>query len=222
MKEQFFALGQHWLGPLSSGFWILAALLLAIFLRAFASRLIRQIAQRHGLPLEFVVGGSRVASTLIYGALLFFILDRLGVSSTVLWTAITGFTTVAAVAFFAAWSVLSNFFCAILLYATRPFRLHDEVEILDGGDKPGIGGRVIDIHMIHTTLEEALENGDKAILQVPNSLFFQRILRVRQAGAPTGGKLRHLSLRLAERGVKKRRHKQTQTVAQTEQPPAGK
>lgn len=106
------------------------------------------------------------------------ILEGLGVSATVLWTAFTGFAAVAAVAFFAAWSVLSNIFCTLLIVMTRPFRLHDQVELLEGGDKPGLRGQVIDVNVIYTTLKETTPEGEApSVLQIPNSLFFQRILR---------------------------------------------
>ena len=110
---------------------------------------------------------------LIGAAALFLILDLLGVSGTVLWTAFTGFATVGAVAFFAAWSVLSNIFCTLLIFTTRPFRLNDTVELLENGEKPGIRGRVIDINLIYTTLVESgdLQNG--STVQIPNNLFFQ-------------------------------------------------
>jgi small-conductance mechanosensitive channel len=110
------------------------------------------------------------------------ILDRFGVSGTVLWTAFTGFAAVAAVAFFAAWSVLSNIFCTLLIFTTRPFRLHDHVELLESGDKPGLKGQVVDINLIYTTLRE---EADGQVLQVPNNLFFQRVVR-RFRGGPAG------------------------------------
>ena len=85
---------------------------------------------------------------------------------------------VGAVAFFAAWSVLSNIFCTLLIVTTRPFRLHDQIELLESGDKPGLKGQVIDVNVIYTTLKESRADGEAAsVLQIPNSLFFQRILR---------------------------------------------
>ena len=84
---------------------------------------------------------------------------------------------VGAVAFFAAWSVLSNIFCALLILTTRPFRLYDYIEVLENGDKPGLRGRVIDINFVYTTLQETHANGDDTVLQVPNSQFFQRSTR---------------------------------------------
>lgn len=121
---------------------------------------------------------------LIYAAALLLALERMGVSGTVLWTAFTGFAAVGAVAFFAAWSVLSNIFCTMLILTTRPFRLYDHVELLENGEKPGLRGQVVDINLVYTTLRET-DDGDGAgtVLQVPNSLFFQRALRRWRGGA---------------------------------------
>lgn len=119
----------------------------------------------------------RVLSTVIYISALLLFLNRMGISGSVVWTTLTGFVAVGAVAFFAAWSVLSNIFCALLILTTRPFRLYDYIEVLEGGDKPGLRGRVVDINFIFTTLQESHANGDDTVLQVPNSQFFQRSTR---------------------------------------------
>ena len=170
---------QDWLGgivPLGQGVLILLA---AWLLRLLARRAGDRIWKRYDAPPELVVGSRRVVTFLISAAAVLLVLQRLGVSGTVLWTAFTGFAAVAAVAFFAAWSVLSNIFCTMLILATRPFRLHDHVELLEGGDKPGLGGRVSDINLVYTTLQEVDEAGQPAgsVLRVPNSLFFQRTVR---------------------------------------------
>jgi small-conductance mechanosensitive channel len=108
----------------------------------------------------------------------------------VLWTALSGFVAVAAVAFFAIWSVLSNLLCAILIYTVGPFRLGDVVELVEATDKPGIKGRVVAINLLYTTLIEPEELGTgSSMVQVPNSLFFQRSVR-RWRGSeafPVGG-----------------------------------
>jgi len=100
-----------------------------------------------------------------------------GLPSWVLWSSVTGFLTVAAIAFFAAWAVLSNTFCALLLLTTRPFRAGDYIEVLESGEKPGLRGTVTAIHLIYTTLTENEPGAASSVLQVPNSLFFQRIVR---------------------------------------------
>src|SRR5690606_12275747 len=142
-------------------------------------RILRRIGTGYELPPEALPGTRRVAGGIIkFGALLL-ILECVGVSGSVLWTAFTGFAAVGAVAFFAAWSVLSNIFCSILIFGTTPFRLRDYVEILENGEKPGLNGRVTDINMIYTTLVEVGGNASEtgSVLQVPNNLFFQRTVR---------------------------------------------
>jgi small-conductance mechanosensitive channel len=105
------------------------------------------------------------------------VLERFGVSAEVLWAALTGFTAVAAVAFFAIWSVLSNMFCAVLIFSLGPFRMGDQVEVIESADKPGVKGRVIAINLFYTTLEDLSEGNHGAVVQVPNSLFFQKSVR---------------------------------------------
>lgn len=170
-----------WIASITIGLQIALILLLALLVRSVLHRFINRLGDDKHLPVDLVVGGRRLISLLVFGAALLWVLDRLGVSGMVLWTAFTGFAAVAAVAFFAAWSVLSNIFCSILIYTTRPFGLNDEVELLESGDKPGLGGRVLDINLIYTTLEEKAPGPEDqgSYLRVPNNLFFQRMTRLR-------------------------------------------
>lgn len=155
----------------------LAILAIAWLLTTLLRHLLRRLSVRYDLAPAFAIGVRRVLSTVIYIIALLLFLNRMGISGSVVWTTLTGFVAVGAVAFFAAWSVLSNIFCALLILTTRPFRLYDYIEVLEGGDKPGLRGRVIDINFIYTTLQETHANGDDTVLQVPNSQFFQRSTR---------------------------------------------
>ena len=176
-----------WLQPrfeyLALALQVLAILLVAWSLRGLVRRLIARLAARYELPPMVVMGARRVATFLIGMAALLMVLERFGVSAGVLWGAFTGFATVAAVAFFAAWSVLTNIFCSFLILVTRPFRLFDHIEVLDNGEKPGLGGQVIDINLVYVTLLERHGDGFESQLRVPNSQFFQRAVR-RWSGEP--------------------------------------
>ena len=169
---------------------VLAIMLMAWLLQWLVRRLLARVARRYQLPPTVITPTRNLMRWLIYGVAGLWVLERLGVSSEVLWGGITGFVAVGAVAFFAAWSVLSNLFCALLIFTTRPFREGDVVEVIDSGDKPGIRGRVIDIRLIYTVLEDQDPAHPGALLQVPNTLFFQKSLRrwrggvVPQATAP--------------------------------------
>lgn len=148
----------------------------ALAIMRIAKLLIGRVGRTYGLPGKVAALTQRVLGFFVYGGAILWALERLGVSGAVLWSAFTGFAAVGAVAFFAAWSVLSNLFCAILIYTTQPFRVGDVIEVLEGGDKPGVKGRVLDINLVYTTLSEETE-GAGTTLQLPNSLFFQRIVR---------------------------------------------
>jgi small-conductance mechanosensitive channel len=150
----------------------------------FVRRLIERGTRGYRLPQNVAMVTRRTAGFLIYGGALVWALERLGVSGTVLWTAFTSFAAVGAVAFFAAWSVLSNIFCALLIFTTRMFWPGDTVEVLENGEKPGLKGRVMDINLIFTTLEESGSAHQGTTLKIPNSLFFQRAVRRWHGSAP--------------------------------------
>jgi len=169
---------EQWSHMLGSSGRLLLIVVGAWLLHRLMRALISRLASRSILPAELVVGFRRASSFLITTVALLLVLEQLGVSAITLWTALTGFTAVAAIAFFAAWSVLSNIFCALLIVTTRPFRLHDEIELVEDGEKRGLRGQVIDLNLIYTTLREASSEGKPgSVLQVPNSLFFQRVVR---------------------------------------------
>ncbi|MCL7462721.1 mechanosensitive ion channel family protein [Pseudomonas sp. NW5] len=171
----------QWLGEWSEtlllGTRVLLILLVAFVLQRLVARGLTRIATRYQLPGELLLPLRGALRWLIMGSALLLALEHLGVSAGVLWAAFSGFVAVAAVAFFAIWSVLSNLFCAVLIFTVGPFRLGDRVEVMDGFDKPGAKGRVVAINLLYTTLEEEGELASGALLQIPNSLFFQKVVR---------------------------------------------
>lgn len=179
-----------WIEPIWLGVQILLILLVGYVAQRFVARALTGLGERYPLPTQLVIILRGVLRWLIMGSAVLVALERLGVSATVLWTALSGFVAVAAVAFFAIWSVLSNLLCAILIYTVGPFRLGDVVELVEATDKPGIKGRVVAINLLYTTLIEPEELGTgSSMVQVPNSLFFQRSVR-RWRGSeafPVGG-----------------------------------
>ncbi|WP_207221949.1 mechanosensitive ion channel family protein [Pigmentiphaga kullae] len=176
----------NWLDALVVAFQIGAIVFAAWVVARLARHLVARLTATYALPAKVALLSRRVLAFIVYGGALLWSLERLGVSGMALWAAFTGFATVAAVAFFAAWSVLSNLFCALLIFTTRTFRAGDLVELLESGDKPGLRGRVVDINLVYTTLLESGDQTNGTTLQLPNSLFFQRALR-RWHGAAEAG-----------------------------------
>lgn len=169
---------QEGLGIIVPALQILLIMVLTMALYRLLRRLIVRTCDHYQLPHELLFPVTAVMRWLLLSAALLLVLERLGVSASVLWAAFTGFATVGAVAFFAAWSVLSNLFCAFLIFIVQPFRVGDYVELLDASDKPGALGRVISINLLFTTLEETPEEGGHSpTLRIPNTLIFQKVLR---------------------------------------------
>lgn len=184
LMPYFPAWSHEWLGSLFLTSQVLVILLGAWFLQRGLRRILLRASERYDLPMHLIQPTATIVRWVIMIAAGLLVLGRLGVSGTVLWTAFTGFAAVAAVAFFAAWSVLSNIFCAILIFTARPFRLGDYVEILDTAEKPGAKGEVVDISLLYVTLRDSTEENAGALLQIPNALVFQRVVRRWKGGPP--------------------------------------
>ena len=64
------------------------------------------------------------------------------------------------------------------------FLVQGQAELLDTAEKPGALGRVLDINLLYTTLEDATAPDPGTLLQIPNALIFQRVVRRWRAGTP--------------------------------------
>ena len=175
---------QEWLEIAVPVLQILLIVFVAWLLHRLFKRVIKRASAHYEFPHELLMPINAVVRWLIIAGSVLLILERLGVSASVLWSAFTGFATVGAVAFFAAWSVLSNLFCAFLIFTVGPFRVGDHIEVLDTAEKPGALGRVCDINLLYTTLEDATAAEPGTMIQIPNSLIFQRVVRRWRMGTP--------------------------------------
>jgi len=106
---------------------------------------------------------------------------------------LSAFALVAAVAFFAYWSVLSNGLCSLLLYLFQPFRIGDWIEMRENENNIVAAGKVVGINLIYVTLVFADDKGVENQFQIPTNLMFQRTIRVLR-----GENTRRLGRRAAE------------------------
>lgn len=107
---------------------------------------------------------------LLIGALSVVALVALGIDLQGLWSVLVPALSLVAIGFVAMWSLLSHMLASILIVVFRPFEVGDRVEIV--GDDPVIG-EVTDLNPVYTTLRTE----DGGTLQVPNNLFFQKVLK---------------------------------------------
>lgn len=105
------------------------------------------------------------------GLLLAFGIDLQG-----LWSTLLGVLSLVAIGFVAMWSILSHMLASVLIVIFRPFEAGDRIEVV--GDDPVLG-EVVDLNLVYTTLRTE----DGGTLQIPNNLFFQKVLK---RHAPTG------------------------------------
>ena len=112
------------------------------------------------------------------------ILQQVGLSITSIWTVLSAVVAMIAIGFVAVWSVLSNILCTLMLLIFQPFKVGDEVEIVDPAMTTGLSGVVRNINLVFTTLRSSNEEGEVIDTQIPNNLFFQKLVR-RKTGENT-------------------------------------
>jgi len=113
---------------------------------------------------------NRVTIAVLWTLIVFIVLDVWGIGLGGVWAVLVGAVTIIGVGFIATWAMTSNFTASFFLVLWRPFHVGQTVEILPENLK----GRVVDRNLMFTTLSE--DSG--SVLQIPNSLFFQKIFRV--------------------------------------------
>jgi small-conductance mechanosensitive channel len=149
----------------------------ALFLYQIVRRSTRVLAQRGQLSSVMALRLRLTARWVLVTSSTLIVLQQTGVFGQA-WAVLSAVIAAVAVGFIASWSVLSNATCALILLVYRPFRIGDEIDLLEPDGKVGVSGRVIDLNLLFTTLLEA----NDAVLRVPNNLFVQKYCRVRREG----------------------------------------
>jgi small-conductance mechanosensitive channel len=126
----------------------------------------RRLGLPKGVVRWLVIGGLAVAALLALGY------DLQG-----LWSTLVPMLSLVAIGFVAMWSILSHMLASILIVIFRPFEVGDRVEII--GDEQVLG-EVTDLNPVYTTLRTT----DGGTLQIPNNLFFQKVLKRHAVPAP--------------------------------------
>ncbi|MEC9407188.1 MAG: mechanosensitive ion channel family protein [Pseudomonadota bacterium] len=168
-------------------FWLIMRVLVVLALAVVAVRLLRRLTGRlvdrkllTGRGEILFRGMSRVLVLLLTAL---FLLEQFGVSTGTVWAAVSAVMVMVAVGFVAVWSVLSNALCSMLLLIYAPFRVGDDIELVDPANGFKLAGRVVDLNLLFVTLHETIKHEDESTEQVslrlPNNLFFQRAIRTR-------------------------------------------
>lgn len=149
----------------------------ALLLYQLVRRSTRLLAQRAQLSSVMALRLRLGARWLLAVGTTLVVLQQTGIFGQA-WAVLSAVVAAIAVGFVASWSVLSNITCAFLLLVYRPFRVGDEVELLEPDGRIGVSGRIVDLNLFFTTM---LAPGD-ALVRIPNNLFMQKYSRVRREG----------------------------------------
>jgi small-conductance mechanosensitive channel len=154
-----------------------AAIIIGAILLHFAlTRGLRLLAHKTRLTNRDIAPFVRMGDWIITGATVVLLLGAFGFNLGGLWTTLTTVLAMVAIGFFAVWSVLSNWLCTLVILVTRPFDIGDEIEFTG---EP-VRGHVVNLNFIFTTLRTE----DGGMLQIPNNLFFQRVMKRRSPVIP--------------------------------------
>lgn len=144
-------------------------LIVQIFSHLF-KRFAKQTQQRFNIRQSRYFAIKRLltlSSLFVSGLVLLLIWD---VNLKHVWVSLTGLLALIAVAFFAVWSLVGNILAGVILYFTAPFKIDDTIMVLPDE----VGGTVLAINTFYTVLIDE----DKNYVNIPNSLFFQKYVKV--------------------------------------------
>lgn len=144
----------------------------AFIAQKLIARMLHLFARKSHLRDIDVAPFGRLFGWVITVSALLLLMSAFGFNLGGLWGVLSTLFAMVAVGFVAAWSILSNSLCTVLILFYHPFSIGDIVEF------PGepTRGEVVDLNFLYTTLRG--EDGSE--FQVPNNLFFQKVLKRRR------------------------------------------
>ena len=163
--------------------FVVASMLVILGLGLFALRMTKRslhlfvekgyLSESTRLLLQGVMRWGIIVVVILLG------LQQAGVRIMNLWTGLLAIAAMIGVGFIAMWSVLSNLLCALLLVVFAPFRIGDEIEIIEATGGSGLRGKVVNLNILYTSLQEISASGvHDGVTHVPNNIFFQKTIRL--------------------------------------------
>jgi small-conductance mechanosensitive channel len=200
-KEQLEAISETVLHAMPA---ILMIIVGALLINMILGRILNILAHKTNFTRQEIEPARSLVFWIVYLAALVLIIQSLGLNISGMWTVLSTLFAMVAIGFVAMWSVLSNTLCTLIILIFRPFAMGDEIEF------PGeaVKGRVTDINFIYTTLEVEAS----VTMQIPNNLFFQKVLKRRHNAIPVS-----LAAQLRSKAAY-RSEAETQSVAQNGKP----
>ncbi|WP_258102616.1 mechanosensitive ion channel family protein [Marinoscillum sp. MHG1-6] len=164
---------EEWLDTLDQMGNILFTVVLGL-LYIITRKLISRNVKRYGRKRDFSL--SRVKYTIKYLHFIFFAIYLIpagfvwDISFKGLSVYFVTFFTVAGIALFAAWSILSNITASIILFFYFPYRIGSRVRIMDGDNS--VEGLIYDLNFFSILIK----NEEGQLITYPNNLALQKAI----------------------------------------------
>jgi len=187
MVENLIDLVTPYLGLINKYMQTVGKIFILLVIMLILLQLIKRFAilmtQKDVIATPLIITLQSIFRWIVYISIGLIILQQAGLNISSLWALITATAAMVAIGFVAMWSVLSNLLCTLMLIIFKPFQVGDKIEIIDPAMTSGIQGRVRNINLLFTTLLE-MNNGNTETwrIQVPNNIFFQKILKCKPGG----------------------------------------
>jgi small-conductance mechanosensitive channel len=171
-------------------------ILLGLFIHFIIKRVLKTFFSKKIIPDSFRFPLTVITRWVIIVIVALLSFQQWGFHLTSIWAALSALFVLVGIGFLAVWSVVNNAFCFVLLLMTRPFKIGDEVEIIEVTGGKGLRGKVLGINMFFTTLSEIHStDNQQSMVQVPNNSFFQKSVRIwRESQTETQGDKKELKI----------------------------
>lgn len=146
----------------------LAVLLTLIIFLKYLKKTIDHFRKEKDIKLRRTIYIIKISRLLSFILFLVFMSVIWGINYSGIFIFATTFFTIVGVALFASWSILSNITSSIILFTSCPFKIDDNVQILDGDNT--IEGKIIDMTLFNVILEDSEDN----IISYPNNILMQK------------------------------------------------
>lgn len=145
-----------------------ASFVIVWIIRLITNRIIRQYAKRFGYEVTRAAYTKKIVSVILVILNLTLLAIIWEVTIQNLSVYFVSIFTVAGIALFASWSILSNMTASLVLFFNYPFKIGDTIHIKDGDN--GAQGKVIDINLFNIRIKT--KEGHE--ITYPNNLALQK------------------------------------------------
>lgn len=149
------------------GFSILATIIYIVTI-SIANRLLGKYGDKQNYLSKQILYLKKIVGGVLFALYLLVILLIWGIDYRSVMIFASSFFAMLGIAFFASWSILSNFTTSFIIFFSFPYRIGDHIRVLESDNS--VQGKIIDMTLFHVQIIN--DNGHT--IAYPNNLIIQR------------------------------------------------